>query len=119
MSVLAHIGSAGAKQVITAIVDAGLSQSLVEAFRERQGVLSISHHHARGVGSERIRAGQLYFRERDVVIVLVEGNYFEALFAALYDAGRVGRPGGGLIFSETVLRGHPLLPADLADLADW
>ncbi|MBS1138633.1 MAG: nitrogen regulatory protein [Proteobacteria bacterium] len=115
MSVLAHIGRGVEKQLITAIVETGLGQKLIEQFCEAPGVLSISHHHARGVGSQRIRTGQMFFRERDVVLLLVEQDFLETVFQAVFEAGRVGLPGGGIIFSETVLRGHPMLPFDGAD----
>ncbi len=115
MSVLAHIGRGVDKQLLTAIVEAGLGQKLVERFCEAPGVLSISHHHARGVGSQRIRTGQMFFRERDVLLILVETEHANAIFEQVFQAGQIGRPGGGILFSETVLRGHPMLPFDGAD----
>lgn len=115
MSVLAHIGRGIDKQLITAIVEAGIGKPLLEKFCEAPGVLSISHHHARGVGTQRIRRGQMYFRERDVVLVLVEAEHAERLFREIFAAGEIGRPGGGVIFAEQVLRGHPLMPFAGAD----
>lgn len=115
MSLLAHIGRGIDKQVITAIVEAGIGKALIEQFCEAPGVLSISHHHARGVGTQRIRSGQMYFKERDVVLILVETEHSEKIFQSVFEAGRIGQPGGGIIFSETVLRGHPLMPFEGAD----
>jgi nitrogen regulatory protein PII len=115
MTALAHIGRGVDKELITAIVDSGLGKRLVEIFCEARGVLSISHHHARGVGSQRIRTGQMYFQERDVVLLLVETEFLDAIFQNVFDAGKVGQPGGGIIFSESVLRGHPMLPFDGTD----
>jgi nitrogen regulatory protein PII len=115
MSVLAHIGRGIDKQVITAIVEAGIGKPLLQKFCEAPGVLSISHHHARGVGTQRIRSGQMYFKERDVLLVLVESEHADRLFAEIFDAGQIGRPGGGVIFAEQVLRGHPLMPFEGAD----
>jgi len=115
MSVLGHIGRGVEKQLLTAVVDAGLGQALVERFCEAPGVLSISHHHARGVGSQRIRAGQMFFQERDVLLILVESDQAEAVFEQVFKAGKIGQPGGGILFSETVLRGHPMLPFDGTD----
>ena len=71
MSVLAHIGRGIEKKLLTVIVRAGEGQRLVEMFAEVPGVLSISHHHARGMGRRRVRAGQLNFDEKDVLVVLV------------------------------------------------
>ncbi len=115
MSVLAHIGRGVDKQLITAIVASGLGRPLIEQFCEAPGVLSISHHHARGVGTQRIRTGQMFFKERDVLIILVESEYAEEIFAAIFAAGNIGEPGGGIIFSESVIRGHPMMPFEGAD----
>ena len=115
MSVLAHIGRGTPKQMITAIVPAGTGKQITESFCEVPGVLSISHHHARGVGSQRLRTGQMFFRERDVLIVLVEEEFADNVFAGIFAAGKIGEPGGGIIFSEPVLRGHPMMPFEGAD----
>ena len=115
MTVLAHIGRGVEKELLTAIVEVGLGQKLVERFCEAPGVLSISHHHARGVGNQRIRTGQMFFRERDVLLILVEAEHAEAIFAKVFEAARIDQPGGGILFSETVLRGHPMLPFDGTD----
>lgn len=115
MSVLSHIGRGIEKKLLTAIVAAGEGQRLVEAFATAPGVLSISHHHARGMGSRRVRTGQLYFAEKDVLIVLVEAASADQVFADLYQAGGIGEAGSGMIFMEKVLRGHPMMPFAGAD----
>ena len=108
---LGHIGR-GEKELVTAIVEAGLGRGLVERFAGEAGVLFATHHHARGVGSTRIKSGQMYFLERDVVLVLVEAASAERVFRELYAAGNIGRPAGGIIFSEPIVRGHPLLSTE-------
>lgn len=115
MSALAHIGREFEKKLLTAILLPGFGHKLLLALAETPGVLSISHHHARGVGTQRIRSGQMYFKERDVLLVLVESEHADRLFAEIFDAGQIGRPGGGVIFAEQVLRGHPLMPFEGAD----
>ncbi len=115
MSVLARIGREIEKKLITAIVPAGQSQKLLEALAETPGVLSISHHHARGVGNRRLRAGQLFTSEQDVLIVLAEAEQADAIFARVFHEGRIGEPGSGMVFVERVLRGHPMMPVDLTD----
>ena len=115
MSVLSHIGRGIDKQVITAVVGLGRGKPLIEQFCEAPGVLSISHHHARGVGNRRVRKGQLFFREHDVLIVLAEAEHADALFARIHAEGRIGEHGTGMVFMEKVLRGHPMMPVDLAD----
>lgn len=115
MTVLHHIGREIPKELITAVIAAGRGKSLVQRFCEAPGVLSISHHHARGAGTRRVRRGQLYFREQDVVLILVEAEQAEEVFLAVYEAGDIGRPGGGIMFAEPVLRGHPMMPFEGAD----
>lgn len=115
MSVLGHIGRGIEKKLLTAIMPAGEGQRLVEKFATTAGVLSISHHHARGMGSRRVRTGQLYFAEKDVLIVLVEADAADAVFADIFREGGLGQPGAGMIFMENVLRGHPMMPFAGAD----
>ena len=115
MSALSHIGRAIDKKQLTAIVRAGEGQRLVELFAEQAGVLSISHHHARGVGGRRVRDGQLYFDEKDVLILLVETDFADTLFSSLFHEAGLNQPGAGMIFVEKVLRGHPMMPFEGAD----
>ena len=115
MSALAHIGRAIDKKQLTAIVRAGEGQRLVEIFAEKPGVLSISHHHARGVGGRRIRDNQLYLDEKDVLILLVETEFVDEVFSALFHEAGLNQPGAGMIFMEKVLRGHPMMPFEGAD----
>jgi nitrogen regulatory protein PII len=115
MSVLAHIGRSLDKKLITALLRAGDGQRLLAGLAEAPGVLSISHHHARGVGNRRVRSGQLFFREHDILIVLAEAERADALFARIYEEGAIGEHGTGMVFMEKVLRGHPMMPLDLAD----
>lgn len=115
MSALSHIGRSIDKKQLTAIVRVGEGQRLVKIFAERPGVLSISHHHARGVGGRRIREGQLYFDEKDVLILLVETEFVDAVFSSLFHEAGLNQPGAGMIFMEKVLRGHPMMPFEGAD----
>lgn len=115
MSALSHIGRGIDKKQLTAIVRAGEGQRLVEQFVEKPGVLSISHHHARGVGGRRVRDGQLYFDEKDVLILLVETEFVDAIFSSLFHEARLNQPGAGMIFVEKVLRGHPMMPFEGVD----
>lgn len=115
MSLLAHIGRDIPKKLITAILQAGQGKRLLESMSEAPGVLSISHHHARGIGGRRIRAGRFFASEQDVLIVLVEAELADVLFARIHAEGKIGEPGSGLIFIENVLRGHPMMPFQGAD----
>ena len=96
-----RLGRDAEKQLITAIVTAGKGKPLLEKFRDAAGVLSISRHHARGAGRERIKTGQLFFTQMDVLMVLVAPEFADQLFSDMFNAAEIGRPGGGMIFSET------------------
>ena len=115
MSVLAHIGRAIEKKLITAVVRAGEGRKLLESLAEAQGVLSVSHHHARGVGARRVRANQQLFSEKDVLLLLVEADHADELFYRVFKEGNIGEPSVGMIFMESVLRGHPMMPLTGAD----
>jgi hypothetical protein len=111
MSVLAHIGYGIEKKLITAIVVSGQGMKLAKLVESAPGVLSVSHHHARGTG--RRQPGSLLWTERDVVMVLVEAPQADDVFAQLFEAGEIGEPKQGIIFMESVSRGHPMMPFDV------
>jgi len=111
MSVLAHIGYGVEKKLITAIVVSGQGMKLTKLVENEAGVLSVTHHHARGTG--RRQPGALLWREQDVLMVLVEAPQADDIFAQLFLAGELGEPNQGIIFMETVCRGHPMMPFDV------
>lgn len=115
MSAISHIGREIPKKLITAILHAGEGQRLVDAMADLPGVLSISHHHARGIGSSRVRMDQLYYVEKDVLIVLTEAEHTDSIFERIFEDGKLGEPGAGMIFIEKIMRGHPMMPVNLAD----
>jgi len=110
VSALGHIGHGVEKKLITAIVSSGHGHKLLEIVENRSGVLSVSHHHARGTGSRRIRPGRVFWSEKDVMMVLVEAPHADEIFTLLYEAGGIGEPHQGVIFMEAVRRGHPMMP---------
>lgn len=117
MSVLGHIGYGIEKKLITAIVVSGLGLKLMELVENRPGVLSVTHHHARGTDQRGPRSGRLVWTERDVLMVLVEAPQVDEVFALLFEAADLGAPHQGVIFIEEVCRGHPMMPfaPDLAE----
>jgi hypothetical protein len=110
MSVLGHIGYGVEKKLITAIVLSGRGLELMKLAEEHAGVLSATHHHARGTDRRGQRPGTLVWIERDVVMVLVEAAQADAVFGLLFEAGDFGVPHQGVIFMEEVCRGHPMMP---------
>lgn len=113
MSALAHIGSTVPKKLITAIVRSGEGQPLLEALADAPGVLSVSHHHARGIGDHR--QPRMLLNEKDVLLVLVEAEHADGIFSRLYREGNIGQPHVGMLLMENVLRGHPMMPFESTD----
>lgn len=110
MTALSHIGHGVEKKLITAIVASGHGRKLTEFIESQPGVLSVSHHHARGTGSRRMRPGRTFWSEKDVLMVLVENPEADNVFKLLFEAGGIGEPHQGLVFMEAVRRGHPMMP---------
>lgn len=109
MTALGHIGRSE-KRLITAIVPAGRGQYLMERLSKVPAVLTVSYHHARGIGSRRVKPGHMLFDEKDVVMVLVEKDDADEVFASIYRDGRIGERHAGILYVEKILRGHPMLP---------
>lgn len=118
MTVLGHIGYGIEKKLITAIVMSGHGLELMKLVEEHDGVLSVTHHHARGTDRRRQRPSRLLWIERDVVMTLVEAPQADAVFRLLFDAGNLADPHQGLIFMEEVCRGHPMMPFPVGFEAD-
>lgn len=110
MTVLGHIGYGVEKKLVTAIVMSGCGLALMKLVEEHAGVLSVTHHHARGTDRRGQRPGTMIWVERDVVMVLVEATHADAVFKLLFEAGDLGVPHQGVILMEEVSRGHPMMP---------
>ena len=111
MTVLGHIGYGVQKKLITLITVSGRGVKLMELVENHEGVLSVTHHHARGTDRPRQqRPGKTQWSERDVLMVLVEAPQADELFALLFAAADLGEPHQGLIFMGMVSRGHPMMP---------
>jgi len=110
MTVLGHIGYGVEKKLVTAIVISGHGLELMRLVEGHSGVLSVTHHHARGSDRRNQRTDTLVWIERDVVTVLVEAPHADAVFRLLFEAGDLGVPHQGVIFMEEVCRGHPMMP---------
>jgi len=111
MTALGHIGYGVEKKLITLITVSGRGVELMELVENRKGVLSVTHHHARGTDRPGQQPpGKIQWSERDVLMVLVEAPQADELFALLFDAAELGEPHQGLIFMELVSRGHQMMP---------
>ncbi len=118
MTVLGHIGYGVEKKLITAIVMSGRGLELMKLVEEHTGVLSVTHHHARGSDRRSQRLGSLVWIERDVVMALVEAPHADAVFKLLFDEGNLAVPHQGVVFMEEVSRGHPMMPFPVGFEAD-
>ena len=111
MTVLGHIGYGVEKKLITLITVSGRGAKLMELVENHEGVLSVTHHHARGTDRSGKRPGKkIQWSERDVLMVLAEAPQADELFTRLFAAAGLGEPHQGLILMEAVSRGHPMMP---------
>jgi hypothetical protein len=110
MSLLGHIGYGVEKKLITAIVMSGHGLELMTRLEDEPGVLSVTHHHARGTDRRGQRPGSLVWIERDVITALVEADHADPVFELLHEAGNLDAPHQGVVFMEEVSRGHPMMP---------
>jgi hypothetical protein len=111
MTALGHIGMQD-KRLITAILPLGRGRELTQRLSQEAGVLTVSHHHARGVGTRRVRPGRMVYDEKDVLMVLVDAEQADAVFDLIYRESGIGERHAGVMFQEKILRGHHLMPFD-------
>ena len=98
----------GDYRVITCVMPAGRGAEVLEILRREQGVVSASHHHARGVGTQSLRRHRAYSDEKQVVTALVAAERGDAVFEAIYFAAGIDAPHAGM-----VLMGHAFRAAGL------
>ena len=72
------------------------------------GVVSASLHHARGIGTQRLRRHRAYSDEKQVLTVLVTAERGDAVFESIYFAAGIDTPHAGM-----VMMGHAFRAAGL------
>lgn len=104
--------------MITCIVSSGTGQAekMLLAARDAGAAGAIGYH-ARGFG-QRERFGALAVAveaEKDVRSVLVSSDQKDVVFEAMYRAGELDRPGGGLMYVTPVERLATYIPNSVID----
>jgi hypothetical protein len=88
-------GETGCK-LIVAYIARGLAHEVATALYERLGLDALHYGHGRGSGILHTMTGSEMI-EVDFLSVVVPEAQAEEVFAFMYEAGQIDRPGGGLI----------------------
>ncbi len=108
-------------KMITCILPAGKSASLMRTLKKEKGIITARVNHARGTGrltplAYRGIAGQT---EKEIFSVLVDAEQADELFADIYHLAGIGEVHGGLMYQHGVPRASRYeLPADLPEEED-
>lgn len=94
-------------RIITCVMPAGHGAEVLESLRREQGVVSVSIHHARGIGTQSLRR-RVYSDEKQVLTALVVAEQADAVFELLYYAAGVDAPHAGMVMMGYAFRGAGL-----------
>ncbi|MEF3191096.1 MAG: hypothetical protein K6347_00900 [Campylobacterales bacterium] len=96
-------------RLITAILPNHHARKVLTLLHER-GIVTANRYFARGTS---IISGRQN-REMEVLEVVVEEDMAEEIFEFIYDAGEIGRAGGGIIYQQHLTRSTKfILPPEL------
>lgn len=96
-------------RVITCIMKAGRGADIVEVLRKRQGVISASVHHARGVGTQTLHS-KMYSDEKQVLTALVESGDADEVFEFIYFEAKLNQPHNGMVMMGLPVKGIAVVP---------
>jgi hypothetical protein len=98
-------------RVITCLMPAGRGAAVMEALRSEQGVVSVSVHHARGIGTHSLRH-RVYSDEKQVLTAVVVAEQGDAVFELVYFTAGLNAPHAGMVMMGHAFRaaGVALLP---------
>ncbi|MEX2298747.1 MAG: hypothetical protein WD715_15135 [Dongiaceae bacterium] len=104
------------RKLIVAYIARGLAHEVASGLHERLGLDALHYSHGRGSGTMHTMTGS-EMTEVDFLSVVVTEAQAEEVFAFMYEAGQIGRPGGGLIAQLPLRRAAAIglsLPAEPA-----
>lgn len=104
-------------KLIVAFLARGMAHEVASGLHERLGLDAFHYGHGRGAGILHAMTGS-EMTEVDILSVVVTGARAEEVFAFIYEAGQMDRPGGGLIAQLPLARaaaaGLPLPTSDVS-----
>lgn len=85
--------------LVTAVVPAGRADAMLKAARD-VGASGGIVHHARGTGARELLGllGIAVEVEKEVINIAVAAEHQELVTRAIYQAGGIGKPGGGYLY---------------------
>lgn len=91
-------------RIITCVMPVGRGAEVLETLRREQGVISVSIHHARGIGTQSLRH-RVYSVEKQILTALVTSEQADAVFELLYYVAGVDAPHAGMVMMGYAFRG--------------
>jgi hypothetical protein len=97
------MNDAGDSKLIVAFVARGKAHELAASLYDKLGLDAFHYGHGRASGALHAGAGS-EFTEVDFLSVIVSAARADEVFAFIYDAGEMDRPGGGLVAQMPLAR---------------
>ena len=101
--------------LITCVVKAGVSDSIIQAARNVGATTGAISYHAQGYGA-RERLGLLGIAvetEKEVVNILVSSEQQDIIANTIYRAGKLNEPGNGYLYITALEKVATYIPHDL------
>ncbi|MBI1731595.1 MAG: hypothetical protein HYR49_02345 [Gammaproteobacteria bacterium] len=100
---------------ITCILPHGIALDVLQRLKDEKGIIEAHMNSARGMGklTPLAHRGVGEQTEKDIVNVVVSAAEADEIFEYLYDAARINRPHGGLIYMTALGHTTPFVLPDL------
>jgi hypothetical protein len=94
------------QKLITCVLPQGIAHDLLRRLKDDKGIIEASVNSARGMGklTPLAHRGVGEQTEKDILNVVVSAAEADEMFEYLFDAARIDRPHGGLIYMTAL--GH-------------
>lgn len=94
------------EKLITCILPAGVADEVLERLRSERGIIEASVSKARGMGHLTPRAHRRpgAETEKEILTAVVPETHADEIFHFVYDAAKIDRPHGGIMFMNRLLQ---------------
>ncbi|MDX1582505.1 MAG: P-II family nitrogen regulator [Thermoanaerobaculia bacterium] len=110
--------AAAPSKLISCILPPGIAYDVLEALKSEKEITEANVNNARGMGhltplAHRRRIGSE--TEKEILTVIVPAERADELFAFIFERAEIGRPHGGIIFMNDLVRATPFVLPDLPE----